>query len=134
MEIKGPKINLFNYIIPLKQSTKVFFMNLWHLRGIFFVLFILLIINSSCLLVAFNLSTDEHSKKINFFDSLYSSFDYIVPFKLSEYIPGSLIEKIIALFNSVLGIIIFVMLIWIIQESLKDQPLKKARCVFFAKK
>ncbi len=87
--------------------------------------------NSLILLISINSTASSQCKSTDFIDSMVISLNYVTNTQITEYSPTSTGEKIVAILNSIIGLILLGLLIWIIQESIRGQELKKSRFFFF---
>jgi len=112
-------------IIPLKNVLKDFAINLWHLRVILGLLIVFIVINY----FAFSIAESNNLKET---DSVFLIIlDNILHSNLSNYIPISQLGILISILNSLYGYFILGLIIWIVQASINDQKVKKAKYFIF---
>lgn len=118
----------YKCIMPVKPLLRDIFLNIWHLRLIVLIVLIILII-SNVLLWTFETKGIESNtiENVSFFNAILISIDTILPSNTTDYAFTSTIGNTFALLNSIIGYIMLGFIIWILQESMKDQPLRKRK-------
>lgn len=124
---------LHKQILPLGKILKDLWKNFWHLRTIFLLIIILLLLNS----FVFYLVEAKHieSKETQIqkaSDIIFITLNNTLPINITNYIPKTRLGKVILILDSLCGFMLLGLVIWIIQVSIKDQIIKESKCLFFA--
>lgn len=119
-------------ILPLGRGIKHFFLNTWHLRSFFLIIFLVLISTS---FLFYQTEFSYFSKNKNLFESIrelfFISINYVLPANISSYIPCTDFGKCLAVINCFCGFLLLGLFLWIVQTSFKDQTLRKSKYIFF---
>jgi hypothetical protein len=122
-------------ILPFWPVIRDFIRNIWYLRLFIIVIFFIILASSGILVLA-------EAKNINvngtaaclwsrsFAITLNDVFFGLAP----RYSPITFFGKAVEILNSLIGYILFGVLIWVVEQSLSDHQLKKSKYLFLPTK
>ena len=119
-------------ILPFWPVVKDFFFNIWHLR-LFLIVIISTLILSTSILVATegNTLVPDGPLDAKICRAIRVTLNEVLPGSAEAYSPITAVGRCVRILNSLMGFILLGLLLWVIQESLGDHKLKRARYLFF---
>jgi len=114
-------------ILPFTEVMGAVFRSFWYFRNTLSVFCFLLLLSS---LIIYLL---ENSIK-NYWKALYITVINVVGLGCNNYIPSTILGKILILFDSLLGLIFLGLIVWTVQYCFNTIGLRVSKCVFISTK
>ena len=119
-------------ILPLRPILKDLFSNFWHLRLIFIAMLVAFLVSAGILfLVERDELAPNQPPKTQFLIALAKTASDVLPSQFTTYKNQTVIGTSLMVANSLLGLLLFGIAVWIAQQSLSGHRLKKSTLLFF---
>jgi hypothetical protein len=122
-------------ILPFWPVIKDFIINIWHLRLFLLLIFATLILSTGILVATEGkFLVPEGMIGNQICSAILFTLNDVLPGSVVAYSPTTLAGKVVRIFNSLIGFVLLGLLLWVIQKSLSDHRLKKAKYLFIPTK
>lgn len=117
-------------IIPIRPILRDFGKNISLLREVLFYLFVILTLNGVILYISEELIFGSQGRGLLYW--IGAAFDDVMPPETIPKTTISMVGTVLRKLNALIGYIILGLMIWVVEHSVGNQPLRKSRFLFFA--
>ena len=124
--------HLFKGILPFRPVLYELVLNLWHIRLFLVLVFLMLLVSAGGLFLT---ERDDLRQFVGAGsaakEALFVTASAVLPVQVSSYHVASGLAKCLLLLDGLCGFVLLGLILWVVQESMSGQQLKRARYLIF---